>query len=95
MTLCLLLNIDENVILWPAQYLVFATGLKPARVVKLIFHTVPLGKNTHTHTHLDPCSQERNQFGNSRELVTALAIENPQPKNEKGPARNGTVIKSI
>ena len=31
---------------------VFANGLKTARVVKLIFHTVLLGsKNTHKHTN--------------------------------------------
>ena len=32
-------------------YVVYANGLKTARVVKLIFHTVLLGsKNTHKHT---------------------------------------------
>ena len=33
-------------------YVVYANGLKTARVVKLIFHTVLLGsKNTHKHTN--------------------------------------------
>ena len=62
---------------------VFANGLKTARVVKLIFHTVLWGVITHTHTHLDPCSQELNQFGNSRELVSALASRAPNLNLER------------
>ena len=32
------------------------------------------GDESNFHAHFDPCSQELYQFGNSRELVTALPI---------------------
>ena len=43
---------------------VLANGLKTARVVKLIFHTVLLGgKNTHKHTHWNMEDGGRGGFG--------------------------------
>ena len=48
MCCCVNLELDQLLVLRMVD--VFANGLKTARVVKLIFHTVLWGVITHTHT---------------------------------------------